>query len=752
MKLNVQRIQRFCLVFLIVCGVSYAAWGQEIKAPIRLRVDLVENTDKIWENGMLSNKSLESYFSDTSKFQIVKIGSKHPSFSWILNDKRENVSQKDYQILVASSVENIRNNKGDIWDSGVVPSRNNISVIFNGKHLEPNRIYYWKVRTTTNMGLTPFSEHKAFATDSRLGDNVTPAYPLQKTLQLPLEIRKMQTDSYLIDFGKDAFAQLELVLPGVRGKDSITIEFGEKLNSAGFVDSNPGGSIRYAKYKIEVQPGKTVYPIIFKADKRNTGLAAIKMPSYIGEVMPFRYVAISNYKDSLFASNVNRFIVHYPFRENAAAFRSSDSILNKIWELCHHTMKATSFTGIYIDGDRERIPYEADALINQLSHYATDDEFSLARRSHEYLIKNATWPTEWILQSILIAWNDYLYTGNKGSLQHYYNDLTAKLLLPLSREDGLISTRTGKQNDSLMKAIHFNGKQIRDIVDWPLGETDKFEFTDVNSVVNAYHYHALVLMSKIAFDLGKYKDSRFFRERANRTKSAFQKKLIHPKSKLVVDGEGSNHSSLHANMFALAFDLVPKENLKYVRGFLLSRGMDCSVYGAQFFMEALYKIGAPEDALRLLVSQNKRSWYNMIREGATMTMEAWDNIYKPNQDWNHAWGAAPANILFRKLVGVESIKPGFEEIDIKPEIGRLTFVSTKIPTIRGDIFIVINRNENDFRMEVDLPPNITANIYLPEKYFKKNIFLNDRKIKVVKEDNYCFVKRVGSGKYILTAL
>jgi hypothetical protein len=137
---------------------------------------------------------------------------------------------------------------------------------------------------------------------------------------------------------------------------------------------------------------------------------------------------------------------------------------------------------------------------------------------------------------------------------------------------------------------------------------------------------------------------------------------------------------------------------------------------------------------------------------ATMTMEAWDSIYKPNQDWNHAWGAAPANILFRKLVGVESIKPGFEEIDIKPEIGRLTLISTKIPTIRGDIFIVIKRNENDFKMEVDLPPNITANIYLPNEYLKKNIFLNDRKIKVAKEGNYCFVKRVGSGKYILTAL
>lgn len=55
--------------------------------------------------------------------------------------------------------------------------------------------------------------------------------------------------------------------------------------------------------------------------------------------------------------------------ERAAYFRCSDDTLNRIWELCRYSMKATSFTGYYVDGDRERIPYEADALINQLGRY-----------------------------------------------------------------------------------------------------------------------------------------------------------------------------------------------------------------------------------------------------------------------------------------------------------------------------------------------------------------------------------------------
>jgi len=58
--------------------------------------------------------------------------------------------------------------------------------------------------------------------------------------------------------------------------------------------------------------------------------------------------------------------------------------------MCKYTMKATSFTGIYIDGDRERIPYEADAYINQLGHYYTDREYSMGRVSSEYFIKHPT--------------------------------------------------------------------------------------------------------------------------------------------------------------------------------------------------------------------------------------------------------------------------------------------------------------------------------------------------------------------------
>ena len=73
-------------------------------------------------------------------------------------------------------------------------------------------------------------------------------------------------------------------------------------------------------------------------------------------------------------------------------------------------------------------------------------------------------------------------------------------------------------------------------------------------------------------------------------------------------------------------------DLDNVVEYIVSRGMACSVYGSQFLLEALYKAKRGDVALDYLVDSSERSWVNMIREGSTISMEAWGNKFKPNQD------------------------------------------------------------------------------------------------------------------------
>ncbi|MFC1716247.1 alpha-L-rhamnosidase C-terminal domain-containing protein, partial [Candidatus Poribacteria bacterium] len=398
--------------------------------------------------------------------------------------------------------------------------------------------------------------------------------------------------------------------------------------------------------------------------------------------------------------------------------------------------------------------------INQLSHYCVDREFTMARYTHEYLINRPTWPTEWILFSVLIAWADYMYTGNVESLEQYYTDLKAKTLTVLEREDGLISTRTGLVTEDVLKSIHFSGKGIRDIVDWPpasfteddkLGEQDGYVFTDINTVVNAFYCLALVLMSRITEILGKDQDYDYFYKRAELVKRSINEKLLDRELGIYVDGEGTEHAALHANMFPLAFGLVPEEYRSSVVDFIKSRGMACSVYGSQFLLEALYQADEDEYALELMTSKTDRGWWHMIELGSTITLEAWDIKYKGNMDWNHAWGAAPANIIPSWLMGILPMEPGFGRILIQPRPGTLRTANMVLPTIRGPVEVRFGNNRSDsFTLEIEIPANTTARVALQcMGITKPKITLDGEIVKAKLEGDFAIVDPVGSGKHTL---
>ncbi|GAB3978678.1 hypothetical protein GCM10028806_42320 [Spirosoma terrae] len=750
------RYSFFCVLLLS----SLTALAQAVP-PTSLRTDLLLHTDNVWSNGFLTNLTLDAADSTHFNGQLALIRSAHPSFSWINPDKRANSRQTAFRLIVSTSKKNCAENVGDFWDSGkMVSSRSNSILI--PPVLDPDRIYFWKVKIWDDQNQeSDFSAPKAFRTAPKLADYETPYYPLVKTEEAPHSQRTLSKNRMLYDFEKDAFGQFYVTASTQSDRDTLVLHVGEAVTADGHVNTKPAGTLRYRRILVPLQKGVHRYAVQFRPDKRNTGPKAILMPDYIGEVLPFRYVEL-DLPNTARIDHIVRQTVNYPFDDQATTFSSSDSTLNQIWDLCKHTIKATTFSGYYVDGDRERIPYEGDAVINQLSHYATDAEYTIAKRSLNYLIFHATWPTEWSLQNVLIAWNDYLYSGDSRAVAALYPDLKAKLLVALARPDGLISTRTGLQTPEFTKSIHyetFDGRTtIQDIVDWPqqgvlglgkkeVGETDGFVFRDYNAVVNAFHYQGLVVMAQLAAQLGKTDDATFYRNRASQVKKAYQTTFIDSKTGLVRDGEGTDHSSLHANMMALAFGLVPDNYQSSVLAHIRSRGMACSVYGSQFLLDALYNANESTYALSLLTSTEERSWYNMIRTGSTMTTEAWDTRYKPNQDWNHAWGAAPANIIVRKLMGVEPLSPAFETVQIKPQPDTLRQASLQLATLRGTILTSFENAANRFMLRTTLPANTKGTVYLPRKKAKGQIRQNGTVVKASQEGNYWKIEGVGAGTH-----
>jgi hypothetical protein len=749
-----KKIVLFCLTFLAQSWLFSASAGVP---PSGLTVNFLSHPGQVFLNGYPAVISLDAAVHRRESFQFATIGQTQPFFGWVVNSGENSVRQAAYRILVASAAENIRNGSGDMWDSGKTENRQSLNVVYGGKPLEAGKVYFWKVKTWDGKGEeSPFSEAGSFVMADKLEEYHTARYPLQKHDEFPVEVRQLRSGGHFVDFGKAAFGRLRLVLHAEQSGDSVHIHLGEAVKD-GRIDRKPGGTIRYSHYSLVLKKGWHTYTVLIAPDKRNTGPQAVLMPVYTGEVTPFRYCEIENYAGKILREMAIRETVFYPFDDEESGFASSDTVLNRVWDLCKYSIKATSFAGIYVDGDRERIPYEADALINQLGHYGVAREYSLARHTLEYLIFKPTWPTEWILQTVLMAWEDYMYTGNSDLLKNYYTDLKAKALLPLADDMGFISTRTGKVTPEVLQSIHFNGT-LKDIVDWPQkgilglgkneeGETDGFVFQDINTVVNAYHYRALVLMGRIAEVTGHREDVLMFEERAVRLKKAFNEKLLDRKRGIYVDGWGTDHASLHANMFPLAFGLVPDRYVKTVTAFIRTRGMACSVYGSQFLMDAIYDGNDGDYGLQLLASTAERSWYNMIRVGSTITLEAWDNKYKPNQDWNHAWGAVPANLIPRKLMGIEPLEPGFSRIRIKPQPSTLEWAEIKHPVPHGEVRMAFkNKPGVSFDMELAVPANSIAQVYLPLLNKKQKVLINGLAVPFTVQGNYAVIESVGSGK------
>lgn len=545
----------------------------------------------------------------------------------------------------------------------------------------------------------------------------------------PQRIDKVGQGHYFIDFGKDAFGALLLNFK-TEQSNSIVIHIGEKLSGKNTIDRTPGGTIRYQRVVLTDVPQNRQFRVDIPKDGRNDNYPAVLLPDSFGRIMPFRYCEIENIDIPISEVDIFQKVFNFRFDDNASAFSCSDTVLNQVWEMCKHTIKATSFCGFYVDGDRERIPYEADALINQLSHYSVDSEYSLARRTNEYFIDHPTWPTEWILQTVLVFYYDYLYTGNTKFISKHYESLKNKTLMALEREDGLISTKSSNMTKELLSSVGFEvnytGRPIEDIVDWPHDERDGYEMVAINTVVNSFYYLDLIIMAEIAEKLNKKEDAELFRNKSFLVKNTINKKLFNSATGLYVDGEGSIHSSLHANMFPLAFGIVPAENVNKVVSFIKSRGMACSVYGAQYLLEALYKAGEAGYALNLITAtEGDRNWWNMIRIGSTMALEAWDMKYKPNLDWNHAWGTAPANIITRYLWGVTPSQPGFEKVTIKPQMAELSFSEIKVPTVKGAINAKFEEKKNEQLYVIDLPTGMKGE-FIPVNATDSKIVLNGK--------------------------
>ncbi len=376
-------------------------------------------------------------------------------------------------------------------------------------------------------------------------------------------------------------------------------------------------------------------------------------------------------------------------------FSSSDADLDRVHELCRYSIEATTLD-LYLDTPaRERGPYEGDAYVNQRSQLACERSFALARTTTRYLVRRPTWPAEYHLMPVLLAWEEYLATGDDALLR---SDLDLWRRATYDRDlraDGLV-------HRDVLPASSWDAV----LVDWPVSCRDDVEITPANTVLNAFQAAAHDALARICTVLGRAREAEHHAALAALTREGIENHLVREDG-TYRDGLDTDHAAQHSSAIPAALGLAPARRHRELGEALAAGGMRMSVYGAQFLLDALFTLGRAEGAHALMTARGQRSWLHMIDDlAATIVPEAWDPSLKPNMTWSHAWGTAPVNVIARWVLGVQVVEPGAARLEIAPQPGPLRWMEGTVPTIRGDVHVRCDREAGE--LEVRIPANATA--------------------------------------------
>ncbi|HEY4416700.1 MAG TPA: family 78 glycoside hydrolase catalytic domain [Verrucomicrobiae bacterium] len=182
--------------------------------------------------------------------------------------------------------------------------------------------------------------------------------------------------------------------------------------------------------------------------------------------------------------------------------------------------------------------------------------------------------------------------------------------------------------------------------------------------------------------------------------------------------------------------------------------------GTPRLLPALHLAGRDDLAYTLLLQQTYPSWLYQVDLGATTMWERWDG-WTPGagfqsvgmNSFNHYSFGAVGQYLYDTVGGINPVNPGYRNILIQPVPGLgLTWAKTSYNSIRGPIATAWTNTGSVFNLQVTIPPNTTAQIFVPTTNAAAITesglpAASSPGVTYVGISNNCVVYSVGSGNY-----
>ena len=239
----------------------------------------------------------------------------------------------------------------------------------------------------------------------------------------------------------------------------------------------------------------------------------------------------------------------------------------------------------------------------------------------------------------------------------------------------------------------------------------------------AYFAHTTDILSQIATAIQRPDDARHYADLFKQIKSAFNKAYVKTDGQI----EGDTQS---AYALALDFDLLP-DSMRSKAVDRLLEGLErydghvsTGIHGTRSLMLELTAANHTDEAYRLLNLHTFPSWGYMLDMGATTIWERWDSYvadrgfqnHTAMNSLNHVVFGAVGEWMWRNIIGLapDDSRPGYKHFVIRPRPGGgLTWAKGRYDSIRGRIESEWKIEDNFFSLDLMVPPNTTATVYVP---------------------------------------
>jgi alpha-L-rhamnosidase len=522
----------------------------------------------------------------------------------------------------------------------------------------------------------------------------------------PISIAKSPSGKTLMDFGQNLVGRLSIKIKGPAGH-TVTLRHAEVLEN-GELGTRP---LRYAKATDQ-------YTL-------RGGEAEIWEPRFTFH--GFRYVEVDGWRGELNPSDITAVVLHSDM-ERTGWFECSDALLNQLHQNVVWGMRG-NFLDVPTDCPQrdERLGWTGDLQVfSPTASYLYDVsgflQSWLKDLAAEQRKSNGSVPpvipnvlgsafgagAAWADAATVVPWALYQRFGDKEILQDQFESMCAWV-------DHIASVAGDSR-------LWDKGFQFGDWLD-PTAPPDKpaQARTDKAIVASAYFVHSANLVVKAAEVLGRVAEQKKYQTLAAEARAAFAREYITPSGRLMSDAET-------AYALAIAFDLLPTSEQRQRAGERLNELVRESGYhirtgfvGTPIICDALCSTGHFVAAYRLLLQQECPSWLYPVTMGATTVWERWDSMLpdgsiNPGEmtSFNHYALGAVADWMHRTIGGLTPTEPGYRRMDIRPRPGGgLTHAHARHITPYGLAESSWKIEDEKFHLNVTIPPNATALVFLP---------------------------------------